>query len=476
MTQQLADFIVETKYEHLPNEVVHEAKRVLLDSVGCALAGAAVNKGSLSIELAKRLGGRPESSIIGTTDMVSCTNAAFANGELMNALDFEASLHVYPCVLPPAIALGESKSALGKELILATVLGREIASRIASGLNMTRYETSRLEGGRPARPAVYGYSANAFGSAASAGKMLKLTPDKMANALGIAGYNAPMQTAAQWQHSGTDSLVKYASAGWIAQVGTTAVLLAETGYTGDVSVFDGEYGFWNFAGSEEWRPEAVLRNLGREWHILNTRYKLYPCCGVINSPLHLFTTILDKNKLTADEIEETKVWMHPLCEMPLWRNREIANEVHAQFSVAYAFALAAYGICPGAEWQDPVNMKSPKIREFMEKVTVAVHPDYTKMASEPSGAPIARVEVVARDRVHSEERSPSANIEMGKEPRVKDSDLVEKFKHNASNILSDSKIEEVVKGIWGLEEMQNISLLVKGLAPAQGQSVAGKVQ
>lgn len=76
LTQCLADFIVQTKYEDLPNTVVHEAKRVFLDSIGCALAGIATDKGRLSVELAKHLGGPPESSIIGTSERVSCAAGA----------------------------------------------------------------------------------------------------------------------------------------------------------------------------------------------------------------------------------------------------------------------------------------------------------------------------------------------------------------------------------------------------------------
>lgn len=469
LAQQLADFIVATKYEDLPREVVHEAKRVLLDSIGCALAGMTAEKGRLSAALARRLGGPPESSILGTRDKVSCVAAAFANGELINALDFDAvlmpAIHVSPFVLPPALALGESTGARGRELILASVLGHELTSRLASGLSSGR--TIVAEGpdrGQVHWPAVHGYSANAFGSVASAGKMLGLDARKMANAIGIAGYSAPMQTGAHWHSSGTDALVKYASAGWIAQLGTTAALLADMGYTGDVSVLDGSHSFWRFSGSEIWIPENVTRNLGRDWHILSTRYKIYPCCGIMQEPLDCLSAIIDENRLVPEEIEEIKVWLDPLSEKPLWRSRRIENEVRAQFSVPYVTAVAVHGFSLGAEWQDPATRKNPKILSFMSKISFASHPDYGRAALKNPGARMARVDVRARGRTYTVERSYARGSGSPEIARPRDQRLEEKFRHNASALLPPDKVDGAVRSIWNVEKLENVSFLMDTLA------------
>lgn len=466
VTQQLADFVVETRYKDLPEGVVHEAKRVLLDSIGCAFAGIVLDKGKLSVKLARRLGGTPESSILGVEGKVSSTNAAFANGELINALDYDATLqpgtHVSPFVIPPAIALGESRSVTGKELILAVVMGHEITCRIASGLSgPSKFMRNGGEMGHLVRLPVHGYSANAFGSVASAGKVLKLNNSIMANAFGIAGYNSPMQASSQRNHSGTDCMMKWASPGWMAQMGTTAALLAETGYTGDAGVLNGEYSFWRFSGSEEWHPEETLRNLGQEWHILNTRYKHYPCCGLIIPPLELFTRIMEKNKLTPEEIQEVKIWMDPSGAMPLWRNKDIDNDIQAQFSVAYSFAIAAYGIPPGVEWQDPIRMKSPEVKEFMGKVNIAVHPNYEKPALKPPSGPMAIVIVVVKNNVYKEETSVIPNRQAQGDTVAKDNLLADKFKHNVSKALSNNAANDVIKSVWKLEDIDNISLLTE---------------
>ncbi len=469
LTQQLADFVAETRYEDLPQGVVHETQRVLLDSLGCALGGMAVEKGRLSVVMARRLGGPAESSILGTREKVSCANAAFANGELINALDFDAfllpAIHVAPFVLPPALALGECSSASGRDLILAVVLGHELSSRVASGLSGIR--TIVNEGpdrGKVKWPAVHGYSANAFGSAASAGKVLGLDGEGMAHALGIAGYNAPMQAGAQWHHSGTNALLKYASAGGIAQVGTTAALLAETGYTGDVTVLDGDHSFWRFAGSERWRPEKVARDLGGKWYILDTAYKLYPCCGIINGSLDCFNNIMEENHLEAGDIERVEVWLDPLSQEPLWQNRQIENEVQAQFSVPYVFAVSALGLELGAEWQEPGLRGSPGVTEFMDKVSLADHPEYGRAALDNWGAQMSRVDVRAGGKTYSRETSYARGAAVPETARLSDRELEEKFRHNASSALPSDRADTALRMIWELPELDTIAHLMAALA------------
>jgi 2-methylcitrate dehydratase PrpD len=467
LTQELADFVAGTEYEDLPDSVVHEAKRVLLDSFGCALAGLGSRKGSISVDLAKRLGGPSESTIIGTGIKASCTSVAFANGELINALDFDAMLqpaiHVAPFVLPPAVALGESRSTLGKEIILAAVLGHELSARVACGLSR---EFTAVKGSSEVLwPLVHGYSCNVFGSVASAGKVMKLDGKKMVNAIGLAGYLAPMQASVQWQRSGTASLVKYASPGWIAQTGITAALLAEMGYWGDASVLEGGHGFWRFAGSETWEPEAVTKNLGQEWYILKTSYKPYPCCGIMRGALDAFRSIIEDNSLIAEEIEQVKVWLHPLCEMPLWQNCEIDTEVEAQFSVAYVFALIANRIRPGPKWQNPSTMKKSKIREFMGKVSSSTHPDYSRAVIENRSPPRGRVDVIANGRTYSQERQYAIGEATPPEARLSDNALLEKFRVNALHVLRIKQIKEAADSIFRIEDVDDISSLMKMMAP-----------
>ena len=115
LTQKLVDFAVEQKYTVLPKDVIHESKRILLDSIGVALAGHSVEKGKVGVKVAMENGGPPEAKIIGTGDSVSMSSAAFANGELINALDFDCCGippgHVTPFMIPAMLAAGEKKKS-----------------------------------------------------------------------------------------------------------------------------------------------------------------------------------------------------------------------------------------------------------------------------------------------------------------------------------------------------------------------------
>src|SRR5512136_3105915 len=134
ITQELADFAVETKFEDLPASIVEETKKILMEFIGVGLAALSTDKGKLEAALGKRLGGTPESSIIGLGDKVSSSSAALANGELMITLDYCPNMsfgHDGLFVIPPAMAIAESAGAPGKDLIAAMAAGFEISSRLA---------------------------------------------------------------------------------------------------------------------------------------------------------------------------------------------------------------------------------------------------------------------------------------------------------------------------------------------------------
>ncbi|MBK8739862.1 MAG: MmgE/PrpD family protein [Betaproteobacteria bacterium] len=117
ITTILAKFSAELTYEDLPPEVVHEAKRGFLDIVGCAVGSIDLDKGKIAAKVAHRIGGRPESTILGIGTKVGAPMAAFANGELMHSLDYCALLppsHVAPFVTSAPLALAESEKASGE--------------------------------------------------------------------------------------------------------------------------------------------------------------------------------------------------------------------------------------------------------------------------------------------------------------------------------------------------------------------------
>jgi 2-methylcitrate dehydratase PrpD len=234
VTKTVADFIAKAKYDDLPPEVVDKVKNILLDSIGCALGGYVTEKGKIVGAFIRELGGNPQATIIGN-GRTSAVNAAFANGELINAMDMDCmagSAHVIPYVLPPCLALAEMSHGSGKDLLLAAALAVEIGGRVGASLLQMRkpiqeppyYETSPR----------YGFSTAVFGGTAGGCKILQMGPDKIVSALGIAGASTPVPGSAHFQHfKGPLPMVKYNSwAGWVSQLGTVSPLIANKGFTG----------------------------------------------------------------------------------------------------------------------------------------------------------------------------------------------------------------------------------------------------
>ena len=185
VTQELLDFAIDTDFEDLPGEVVHECKRIILDCFGIGLAALGVDKGKISVALARRLGGPPEASIMGTGDRVSCPNAAFANGELLHAMDYcnimYPVIHVSESVLSPPLSVAEHMGSSGKDLILATALAHEVPTRLQYGMDnrWQRYVSEGPDKGKLTNPDVAGSTVNTFGGTIGAGRLLKLDRDKM---------------------------------------------------------------------------------------------------------------------------------------------------------------------------------------------------------------------------------------------------------------------------------------------------------
>jgi 2-methylcitrate dehydratase PrpD len=452
----IVDFALRTRFEDLPEEVVHESKRILLDSIGCALAGLNTDKGKVAIEIARHMSGRAEATIVGTKEKACCMASAFSNGELINALDYDCVLppgHVTPFVLPASLALAESVGATGKDLIYAIAIAHEISVRLARSMEYYRDFVNE----RVCMPSVYGYSSTIFGGTVSAGVMLRLDAERLANALGIAGYIAPVQALAKWIRTVPASSTKYLMAGWICEAEILSVLMAQNGYKGDTTVLDGEYGFWKYAGSNKWDPTAITEKLGESWFFPGANsFKPYPCCRVMHTGLDCLINIINEHDLKPEDIDGIKAYLEAFIAEPIWNNKRIETQMDAQMSVAYNFSVAAHRIKPGPTWQDEAVMRDPGILTFMEKITVEPHPGYLKTLTEDPSTRLSKVQVLAKGKIFSKELKYPKGSQTKAAYKMSDDELIEKFKENVGEVLPSHKIDIVQNYLLNIEEL-NIS-------------------
>jgi len=459
---ELAVFANGVRFADLPDDVVEETKRIVLDSIGCALAGVTHMKGKIGLAFARQLVGHPHATVIGYGDRLSYMGAAFANGELINALDMDPILppgHVAPYVLPAILAVGEGSGSSGKELIVATALAHEISFRMGKALINQR----DIRDGKVFWPAVMGYSCTIFGATAGIAKMKGFSAGLMANALGIAGSISPANSMTPSVKHVPTTTIKYLLSGWLNLGAITAASMAQLGHTGDICILEDEWGYWRFMGSSKWEPEWITNDLGSKWFFPAFQlYKPYPHCRILGGGLDGLIKIIEENDIKPEEIESIHAWVEAFCMEPLWDNRRIESPVDAQFSVAHGLALAAHGIPPGPRWQDMETIMNPSILKMMDRVSYEIHPGYTKALEEDARSRLTKIEVRARGKTFVEERRyPKGTPSPEPETFFTTDELIDKFQHNAERALAQHQIDPAVNAIMKVEEMDHLSQLMK---------------
>lgn len=457
----LSQFVAGTRYEDLPPAVVEETVRIILDSIGCGIAGTSHRRGMIGVEYGRMQAG-DEATILGTGDRVSIFGAAFANAELINALDHDAVLppgHVVPYVLPGAMAIAERDRASGRELILAVALAHEISNRIGKAMDYHR----DIIDGKVTPPPVWGFASTIFGATAAVSKLQGQSAEVVGNALSLAGIVSPVNSAAAWRQHSPPTSVKYLLGGYLAHGAITAAHMAGFGHRGDKQIFEPEYGYPRFIGTRRWEAAVITEGLGKEWRFpKESSMKPYPHCRILHGPLDALGEIIQKNRIKPSEIEGIKAWVEGFVERPLWLSRDITDVTDAQFSIYHGLALGAHGFTPGPDWQSAENVYDPSVMALMEKVEHVVHPDYEKALTADGSARPTRVEVRARGEVFVAERShPKGSGAPGSATYMTTPELVGKFADNSDGIITRGRASELSELILNLPEIDDVSRVMK---------------
>lgn len=467
--KSLSNFTNETSFDKLPQEVIHESKRLFIDSIGCALAGIQHPRGKIARKYAELHGRGSDNfsaSIIGVPGKFNVTTTAFVNAELINALDFDAILppgHVSPYVIPGILAFSEVSHANGHELITALALAHEISNRIGKAQDNLRDITD----GKNSPPTVNGYSSTVFGGTAAIGKIRKFSAEQIGHALGIAGSTAPVNS--QWSFSvhSNFSTLKYHLAGALATTSTNAALLAELGHTGDLEILDDkEYGWCKMINTRKWDIEKITHQIGEHWNFPSEQsYKPYPHCRILHAPLDALMEIINENGIQVDEIESIRAWVEGFVMKPLWLNRDITDIAQGQFSVAHGLSVGAHNIEPGKKWQTHDVVFDPSVMRLMEKISFEVHPDYERLLiSDPASRP-TRIEVKARGQVFTrEKRFPKGSPSVDPSTKMTDQEISDKFAKNADGVIRASQTQAFLERAWNLEQEKSISDLLQTIA------------
>lgn len=356
-TEKLGSYVSNARYEDLPKEVIHQAKRCILDTIGCILSGYSTELGKNVISLAKNIGGgRGTSTIVGDGSKVSPLQAAFANASLADVLDWNDFLYVGHCgcgTIPAALAVGEEVHASGIDIITAVVMGYEVMGRIGLAVQPSEARFKQLWGVP---------SWVSFAAGAAAGKILDLNERQMTTTIGYAGAFAPV--ASSWKYVETRSDVYHCLHGWSTMGGVFASAHAKKNFVGMNTLLDGEHGWWVMVGSDRCNFPLMTRGLGKEYWIMKTMVKRFPSNLWIQPFLDAFYKAIEGEDVKAEDIE--KILVTP--GIPMLMPYKQVGMMDAEFSLPYNIAAAILERKPSYRWYAQEKLSDPNILNLMSRV------------------------------------------------------------------------------------------------------------
>lgn len=479
ITERWADFLATFTFNDMPAGVILQTKLYILDNIGCALGGYAIDWGKKVTVLGRDLGGKPEATVVGSGDRLHCANTAYVNGKLANVLDMDETLynnrHIGGVPLFPALSVGERVMVTGKDVILATALAYDFAAR--SGICGSSFRPDPEQGVVVSGNAGMGF--NTFAAAVAAAKISGFDKEQMINTLGIAGYFVPGAIESKFVFTPPGNFNKYGDIGWFCLSGVMAVLCAQNGYIGDPSVLDGPRGLAALLGAPEFDYDTFLEDLGERWYIMDAGFKPYPFCRWFHTGIRLLEGIIKKHDLKPEEIDKIIVNTHPLATtLPTfavadkWAESADKELWLAVDSITYVLACTVYGITPGPEWAKEETLTSHKIAEMTKKISHGEHPDALRLSAAWSGhpgkifsQPPTSIEVLSKKGRFTADSIDIPGDSWNPRAKLADDEIVAKFRNNASYVLSDTQIDSIVELVESLDKIKGIGELTKLMAP-----------
>jgi 2-methylcitrate dehydratase PrpD len=440
ITAGLSRFVVDTRWEDVPEAARHEAKRALLNFFAVALAGSHTEPVELALATLQEFSGGRQATIVGRAERIDALNAAFLNAAGANVFDYcdthlPTVVHPTSPLAPSVLAAAELRKVSGKDLLLAFVLGFEIECRMGAAVSPGHY------------PKGWHITSTCgvFGAAVGAGKLLGLGIEQMGWALG----NAATQSAGLCECLGWPA--KSVSVGNAARNGLFSALLAARGFAGPPEPIAGAQG-WLAVMDEPVKWQALTDGLGKSWEVNDNSIKPYPAGFVIHPLLDLALEWRNTNQ--GAEIERIAVRGNPLLLQRTDRPN-VATGREAQVSLQHAVAAAIItGKAGLAEFTDSC-VNDPKVKSLRGRIEVASDPAISTIACE--------MDVFTRDG-RKQRLSTTAARGSSANP-LKDEEIEEKLRNEASSWKAGYNIQPLIDAIWTLDRSADVSTLAALATP-----------
>ena len=434
-------------YPQLSQDAVYQAKRFLLDSVGCALGGYQQHDVKIALAVLDEIAGSGPATVIGTGKRIDPVSASLANGLMIRCMDYNDIYWKqdpsHPSdIFPAALAGCERAKSDGKELIVGLVLGHEFEMRFCEAA----FPGIRERGWHHA-------TLTAFVSPIVAGRAMHLGWEQIQHAIGISASRHATLGAVT---AGKLTMMKNTVDPMATQSGVLAAFMAEKGYTGPEHVVDGKEGLTHCFGPS-WKLNLLTDGLGESWHITQCGMKAFPTEALTHTPISAVLDIVKSNDLKSEQVEKVQI-------RSLARAADILSDPSkydprsketADHSLPYVIAAAI------AERQvTPVQFEmkkimDPTIRAQLKKVEVVADPEIEKV--------FPALQRVIVNLTTTDGRTFTKQLDYPKgDPRnpLSDAEVEEKFAALAEGVLSDGAQKKLKQAIWNLEKVGSVSKLM----------------
>ena len=448
----LAEFCAGLCWDGLGEDVQARTRELVLDLIGVGLAGSRQPSSAPAAEVALKLGVGGPATILGTPHRAEAAWAALANGTAAHAVELddvttESSLHPGVAVIPAVLALAEALNAPPKALLEAIVSGYEVTMRVGNALN---------PGSAYARGFHPTGVAGVFGATMAAGHLLRLPVDALVSALGIAGTMA----SGSLEYLADGAWTKRLNAGWAGHAGITAAYLAQAGFSGPRTVFEGRLGVLH-AYSDAPFPERLLADMSRPLQVMRVSIKPYACCRYNHGLIDCMLDLRRSPAFSLNAVERIRLGVLSggalLVADPIERKRSPQGVVDAQFSAPYAAATALLLGSGGMEAYTPSQLADVRVRDLMARTDC--YSDASLDAEYPRRWPAA-AEIHLRDGTVLQTRVEFATGEP--ENPVPLEGLHAKFMSLAATSVADP--EALADAILTLDQAPNLSALTAALS------------
>jgi 2-methylcitrate dehydratase PrpD len=447
-TKILASYVAGARIEDIPQDVRHEARRAIVNYVGCAVGGAPDAAVDIAIRALGPFSGKPTASVLGRAERLDPLHASLMNGISSHVYDYDDTTpknysHPTSPVASALFAYASANRVSGRDFMLAFILGFEAESRVANAVYPAHYDVGWHITG----------TSGVFGAATAIGRLLGLSVQQMIWAVGLAA------TQAAGLREMFGSMAKAFHPGRSAQNGYVAALLAKEGFTAGERGIEGPRGFASVQAAA-YDLSKITTRLGVDFDLRANTYKPFPC-GIVNHPtIDGCIQLHDEHQLAPDAVRAVRLRVAPLV-MDLCNQQNITKGLQGKFSVYHGAAVGLVRGKAGIREYTDEAVTDPHVKRVREHATAVGDPSVTEDQ--------ARIEVELADgRILTKFVEQS----LGNLARpLSDRQLDDKFRDQGALALPGADVESLIKLCWRIDDLDDVGELVNAALPAAARVI-----